>query len=258
MRRRSAKRNESALPPQLLRSAPRDVGLSKAGVAMLLVVGALVVGGCFGALGLYTQAATSERRVALFASDGVSVEAEVTRVQRRGSGEDRRTVVHYRYLVGDRELTGETTVRRQDRDRHSVGSRVEVRYLASEPHSSWMKGYGPRRQPYFPAFGVPVACLLIALGVALLIRRHAELLENGTLAQAVITKVEKKQGQHGTAWRVTYQWRLLSGALRSGGYERSGNEPPSVGSSLPILYDRDEPARQKTYPFGLVKLKSEG
>ena len=129
---------------------------------------------------------------------------------------------------------------------------MDVRYLASEPDSSWMEGYGPRREPYFPAFGVAVVCTLIGLGAALLIRRQADLLENGRLAQAVVTKVEKKQGEHGTVWHVTYQWRLLSGAVRSGGYEHSTKEPPAIGTSLPVLYDRDEPGRLKTYPFELV------
>lgn len=257
MRRRSAKPNSSVLPRQLLRSAPRDVGLSNAGIVTLVAITALVVAGCFGAREVYARAAASERRVALFASEAVRVGAEVTRVQRRGDGEDRRSVIHYRYLAADRELTGTTTVRRQDRDRHPVGSRVDIRYLASEPNSSWMEGYGPRRQSSWPALVLLGACALAVLGAALLIRRQADLLANGRLAQAAVTKVEKKQGEHGTVWRVTYQWRMLSGAIRSAGYDHASKQPPAVGTSIPLLYDPDSPRRQRIYPFGLVKLKAE-
>jgi hypothetical protein len=241
-----------------LRSAPRHVGLSNAGVAIAVVVTALFVAGCFGAIKLYERAAVSERRVARFASEAIPTGAEVIRVQRRGGGEDRRSIIHYRYLAGDRELTGSTTVRRQDRDRHPVGSRVDIRYLPSEPDSSWMDGYGPRRQPYWPVLAVLAACSLTVLGLGFLIRRQADLLANGRLAHATVTKVEKKQGEEGTVWRVAYQWRLLSGAPRSAGYDHPGKKPPVVGTTLPVLYDRDDPARQKTYPFGLVKLKVEG
>lgn len=244
------------LPPQLLRATPRSVRLSNAGIATVVALAALVVAVGFGARAVYSHAAASSHEVVRFASEAVPASAEVTDVQHRGSRDDRRIVIHYRYLVGSRQLTGTTTMREQDQDRYPVGSRVNIHYLVSEPGSSWMEGFGPRQQPSWPAAILILACALIVLGVVLRIRRQADLLANGRLAQATVTTVEKKRGQHGTTWRVTYQWHMLSGAIRSSRYEASGR-PPIVGTSIPLLYDRDEPVRQRVYPFDLVKLKLE-
>lgn len=118
-----------------------------------------------------------------------------------------------------------------------------------------MEGYGPRREPFWPVALVLGACSLAVFGVARLMFRQADLLANGRLAQATVTKVTKKQGEHGTVWSVTYQWRLLSGAIRTAGYDHAAKQPPAVGASMPLLYDREQPRRQRIYPFGLVKLK---
>ena len=256
MRRRSGIRNSGDLPTQLLRSAPRTVRPSSGGIALLIGITALAIGGCFGAFALYGRAVAAERQAALFASDAVTVAGEVVRVQRRGDGDDRRSVVEYRYLAGSHELAGTATLRGEDHDRHRVGSRVDVHYLRSEPGSSWMADDRPRRQPFWPVVLLPAGCLVAVLGVARLMSRQADLLANGRFAHATVTKVVKKLGEHGTTWRVTYQWQLLSGAVRSAGYDAATKQPPAVGTLIPLLYDRDEPTRKQIYPFTLVKLKT--
>ena len=115
----------------------------------------------------------------------------------------------------------------------------------------------PDREPYWPVVLLPAGCGLAVLVVAGLVSRQADLLANGRFAHATVTKVAKKKGEHNT-WRVTYQWRLLSGAIRSAGYDYPAKQPPAVGASIPLLYDRDQPGRQQVYPFSLVKLKTEG
>lgn len=253
MQRRSAQ-NNPASAAALLRSTPRQVRLNTSGVIMMIVAAALVIGGVWGGMELYRRAKLSERQVALLASEAITTDAEVIRVQRRGGGNDRRSTVHYRYVVGDREHSGATTVRRAERDRYVPGSQIAVRYLSSEPGTSWMEGYAPRRQPIWPAFVVPASCAVSALTIALLIRRQSNLLTHGRPAAAVVTKVEKKRSDKGTYWRVHYEWTLLSGAKRTGHYKHGKKDPPPVGATIPIVYDRDQPARNSRYPLSLVAL----
>jgi Protein of unknown function (DUF3592) len=252
MQRRS-ERSNSALPLPLLQSTPRHVRLNWAGIFALIVSAALIVGGLWGGSEIYRRAALSARRVALFASEGVSTGAQVVRMQqRRGEGNRRTSTVHYRYVVGDQEHGGTTTVRRGDRDRYVAGSQIVVRYLSSEPQTSWMEGYEPRRQPVWPAFVLMAASFLGPLGIVARIRRQSQLLGYGRPALAVITKVEKKRSDKGTYWRVHYEWTLLSGGKRKGHYRHNTKEPPSVGATVPIVYDRDQPSRHGKYPLSLV------
>jgi Protein of unknown function (DUF3592) len=255
MQRRSG-RNSSTLPPPLRESTPRQVRLKGAGISVIIASAALVLGGLWGGSEIYKRAATSARRVALFASEGISTNAQVVRVQqRRGEGNRRTSTVHYRYVVGDREHGGATTVRRTDRDRYVAGSQIVVRYLPSEPQTSWMEGYVPQRQPVWPAFIVAVACLAAAIAIVFPLRRQMHLLEYGRAAAAVVTKVEKKRSDEGTTyWRVHYEWTLMSGAKRHGHYNHGKKQPPPLGTAVPILHDRDHPSRNRRYPLPLVKV----
>jgi hypothetical protein len=253
MQRRSEPSN-STLPRPLLQSTPRQVRPNGCGIFVLIISATLILGGIWGGVEISRRAELSERHVALFASEAITTGAKVVRVQRRGGGNDRRSTVHYRYVVGDREHSGATTVRRADRDRYVPASQIAVRYLSSEPGTSWMEGYAPRRQPIWPAFVVPASCALSALAMMLLVRRQSNLLTYGRPAVAVVTKVEKKRTDKGTVWRVHYEWTLLSGAKRRGRYKHGKKEPPAVGTTIPIVYDRDQPARNSRYPLSLVAL----
>jgi hypothetical protein len=82
------------------------------GIFVLALLAALILGGLWGGTEIYRRANLSERHAALFASEGISTAARVVRVQRRGGGNDRRSTLHYRYVGGDREYAGATTVRR--------------------------------------------------------------------------------------------------------------------------------------------------
>lgn len=254
MQRRDAHDN-SALPPELLRSTPRQVRPSIAGLIVLIVANGLVVAAIVAGPILYSRAISSERRNALFASESVRTTARVVRIQRRGGGNNRRSVVHYRYTVDGGDYTGATTVRRPDRDRYQVGSDVPIRHLATETESSWLEGYGPRREALWPVFVVPAIFVVCGFVLVQLVRRQRQLLEYGRPALGRVTKVEKKRSDKGSFWRVHYEWTLLNGATRAGRYKDTKKQPPAVGMPVTIVYDRDQPLKNAKYPMSLVRLK---
>ena len=111
---------------------------------MLVTAAALVVVGIWGGITLGRQAEIAERHLGLFASERIVTAGDVIQLRKRGGGDDHRITAHYRYLARGRELTGETTLRRDERDRYAVGSPIAVWYLATEPEASWLDGYAPR------------------------------------------------------------------------------------------------------------------
>ena len=141
-------------------------------------------------------------------------------------------------------------------DRYAFGSATTVTYLPSHPGASWLSGSTPSRDRIWPAYVVPVGGFVCTLLMVALIRRQLEILRNGAPAVATVTKVKKGTSDHGTSWRVEYQWRLLSGATRTGRYNHNKRRAPEIGSVIPILYDRDEPKRSRKYPLSLVAVRN--
>jgi len=212
----------------------------------------LVIGGAWGGMEIHNDAKASQQRSDLAESEAASISANVVQVRRRGGGDDRRSVIHYRYVAGGQPHTGATQVRRQDRDRYAVGSDVRVSYLPTEHGVSWMDGYPPRRRPVWPAFAVPLGCMIAAFGIVFAIRRQSHLVTYGRPALALVTKVEKRSSDKSTYWRVHYEWTLLSGGKHQGKYSHGKKNPPAVGTSMPIVYDRDQPTRHSKYPLSMV------
>jgi hypothetical protein len=253
MQRRSAL-DSTGLPPALLKSAPRQVRVNTSGGAMLIAAIALVVVGVWGAIVLGRRAERAERHVGLFASERIVTAGDIVRLRRRGGDDDDRTTAEYRYLARGQELMGSTALRASERDRYVVGSQIAVWYLASEPEASWLDGYAPRPQPSWPATAVPVVCGASALALIQAVRRQLNLLTHGRPVLATVTKVEKKKSDHGTVWRVHYEWTTLSGATRTGKYNHGKKGVPAVGALIPIVYDRDNSFRHSKYPMSLVSL----
>jgi len=248
--------DSSGLPAALLKSTPRDVRVSATGRIMLVTAAALVVLGMWGSIVLGRSANIAGRHVGLFASERILTGGDVIRLQKRGGGNDHSITAHYRYTARGRELSGETRLRRDERERYAVGSPVAVWYLPSEPEMSWLDGYAPRTQASWPATAVPLACGICALVLIQLVRRQWNLLAYGRPAMATVTKVEKKTTDKGTFWMVHFEWTTLSGATRAGKYQHGKKDVPAIGAMIPIVYDRDNSFRHSKYPMMFVTVSA--
>jgi hypothetical protein len=256
MQRRS-ELDSSGVPAALLKSAPRDVRVNGSGRVMLVIAAALALGGMSGSVVLGRRAEIAARHVGLFASERILAAGDVIRLQKRGGDDgDYRITAHYRYTARGRELMGETTLRRSERERYEVGSPVAVWYLPSEPEQSWLDGYAPRAEASWPATVVPIVCGVAALVLIQLVRRQSKLLAYGRPAMATVTKVEKKKTDKGTEWMVHYEWTTLSGATRTGKYQHGKKNLPAIGATIPVVYDRDNSFRHSKYPMTFVTIRS--
>jgi hypothetical protein len=245
------------MPPALLKAAPRDVRVNRSGGVMLIIAAALALGGMWGGFVLGRRAEIAGRHVGLFASERIVSAGDVIRLQKRGGDDgDYRITAHYRYTARGRDLMGQTTLRRSERERYEVGSPVAVWYLPSEPEQSWLDGYNPRAEASWPATAIPTVCGIITLVLIQTVRRQSKLLANGRPVMATVTKVEKKKGEYGTEWMVHYEWTTLSGATRTGKYQHGKKNLPVIGATIPIVYDRDNSFRHSKYPMSFVTIRS--
>jgi hypothetical protein len=217
-----------------------------AALAIALTAGAIVA---FAAL--LKGAMDSRARAAAFASAGRPIDAEILSV-RRGDGSERR--VRYRYDVSGRTFEG--SIRLRARDGLQVGGRLPVVYLPDTPGAHYVQARGIRQVPIWL---VPIMPLGLVSGAmiaahALLVQRR--LVEDGRPAVASVTATKRVRHQHGSFYKVTYEFRAMSGSSRHGSYEvRKG--PPELGTPVVVLYDRERPERNKRYPVSLARVATE-
>ena len=243
---RSAPRPAPALPT----SRPRPVRLTGTGwfvavFGMLLLVGAPVAGFSLHALAVRERAVREA-----IDKEGVRATAVVSGLTRT-RGDKPRFYVVYRYTAGGQSYRGRVNVSRSYWTRLRVGSSFAVRYLPAEPGRSWLRGF----EPGTPFWVGPLMALSMAVAGMLpwfAVRRQWMLLAEGRPAQAQVTVSKKVRHQHGTHYQVSYEFRLMSGATRSGRYD-SQKSPPAGGTTIQVVYNPDRPEHSMPYPLALVR-----
>lgn len=240
-----------AVPDELLGVVPRQVRLTGGGLAVAVMAVAMAAAAVASAILLSIAYDRDGRERQLRARDAVTAQAEIVQVTLE-HGDHPGRIVTYLYEVNGRRYTGRTTLRERDRREVREGGVGPIWYLASRPGTSWMAGYEPDGFPVLLIPVISIALLLGAAGFAWIVRRQWILLSEGRVAQARVTGHEKVQHGEHRALRVSYEFRTLSGATRTGSYEVSKNPPPE-GSFLPIVYHRDNPSRTARYPLQLVR-----
>jgi hypothetical protein len=188
---------------------------------------------------------------ARFASEAVAAEAEVIDMGRPNDGRVRLT---YRYTAGGGEFTSRASIQQRAARQLHLGSLVLVRYLRSEPGKSWFGNSRPSAAPVWFVFLIPPMLVLAAGTLVFVLRRQARLLAEGRAALATVTNTDKRKGRQSTTSRVRYEWRLLSGAMRSRSFDSQDKAPPAAGTAIPIVYDRDNPQHHARYPLSLVRI----
>jgi hypothetical protein len=240
-------------PPGLNRSRPREVRLTAAGKALVVVAVLCFAGAVFAGVAMQRvalrQAAARQRMV----EKGVVVDGEVIRLW-RGSGDSKEPWVAYRFEAGARAYAGQSTISLSRWRALKPGAVLAIRYVPDAPEQNILAG---RRRGAMPLW-LPslVAVALAALGWLCLfaLRKERRLLMEGRPAPAVVLKHTKVHGAHGSTHRsMTYQFPLLNGAIATG-KSATSSKPPAVGSVITVVYDPDRPKRSKPYPMSLVRV----
>jgi hypothetical protein len=247
---RKLQRRAARPAPALPASRPRPVRLTGTGwfvavFGMLLLAGAPVAG-----FWLHTTAVRGRALRKAIDKEGVSVNAVVSELTRT-RGDKPRYYAVYRYSAGGQLYQGRVSVNRSFWTNSRVGSPLAIRYLPADPGRSWLHGY----EPVTSFWAGPVVALCMA-GIGIIpwyaIRRQWMLLAEGRPAQAQVTVSKKVRHQHGSYYQVNYEFRTMSGAMRSGRYD-SRKGPPASGTTIQVVYNPDRPEHSMPYPLALVR-----
>jgi hypothetical protein len=114
------------------------------------------------------------------------------------------------------------------------------------------RGDAPRGVPFWAGPVVAMSLALFAWVPWYALRRQWMLLAEGRPAAANVTRSKKVHSQHGAHYDVYYEFRTMSGAIRSGRYS-SMKGPPPDGATICVVYDPDRPDRSACYPLALVR-----
>lgn len=235
--------------PELPTSRPRPVRLTGTGwfvavCGMLLLGGAPVAG-----FWLHATAVRGRALRETIDQQAVAVTAVVSELTRT-RGKNQRYYVNYKYAAAGQLYEGRASVGRSSWTKLKAGSSLTVRYLPSEPGRSWLRGYEPVAFWVGPVVALSMALIGIFPWYAL--RRQWMLLAEGRPAQAQVTVLKKVRHQHGSYYRVSYEFRTMSGAMRSGRYD-SHKGPPASGTTIQVVYNPDRPEHSMPYPLALVR-----
>lgn len=240
------------VPPELLRSTPREVVLSAGGKTLVVLALVLLIGGIAGGVWLYTLAAEAMAQADRRAREGVAATAEIVSI-RRTRGDNPRAILGYRFEVEGREYHGYGSMRARAARDLKEGSTVQVAYIASQPAENWLAGHAPEGVPLPVVPLLPLATSAAAALIGWSIRRQRQLLEDGRPALArVISKKRMVKGQH-SSQRVEVEFTDLGGSHRTARFDVT-SKPPEPGAVVTILYDREQPRRVARYPMSLVRV----
>jgi len=242
-------------PDRLDRSRPREVSLTRSGIASLVLSVALAAGSLWAGIGLGLVAVRQAEEARLLREQSVVTEGLVTRLW-RSRGDDRQPWLAYRFFSSGRALNQEARVSLSIWRNLQVGSSIPVYYVPAQPDLNSAFSSGRRAMPVWVPF-------LVALGLAtgsvlgrLPVRRQRALLADGRVAPALVIshgKMVRDSHRKELGFRYRYQFPLLSGAVARG---QAGpiKIPPAIGSVIPILYDPESPKQNSPYPLTLVRL----
>jgi hypothetical protein len=244
-----------SLPAELERSSPREVGLTAGGRSLVVLAWLLAVGAVAAGAALYIEALRQSNEASDFDRRGVTATAVVDRVWRK-SGDGKPGNAAFHFDAGGARIDGESRMQQSAWKELRAGSTLRVRYLPENPRAFVVDGRRRNRLPFTVAYVVSSLLAAGSLLCAAVVRRQRTLLSEGRAARAVVTTVTKNQGSHGEAHRaMTYTFPVLAGSTATG--KAGTGKDTQIGTSIFVVYDPENPAHNRPYPFSLVTLDRE-
>lgn len=254
--RTQAVSDTTQIPPELLRSVPRDCTLTGMGKFARGAAVALVFGAVASSVGVYVSAKRTSALKREMAANGRVVAGVVVKTYRTGS-DDKQDVFVYQFSFDDKTRTGRAKIGLRASPHYPAGSNILVRYLPGRPEVNWMDGHPPGGVPLFliPVFGG--ALLAGSYAIYLSLRCQKGLVTEGRAALARVKKVERvRHGEH-KQQRAHIEFALLSGG-RQEAHIDFGKNAPQANATIVIVYDSENPRRVLRYPPSLVRVAKPG
>lgn len=245
-----------SLPAELTRSAPRDVALTTGGLALTLVGYLLVLGALVAGVALHLEAQRQSSAALDFERRSVTTTAVVDRLWRK-SGDGKPAFAAFHFDANGVRVNAESRMQPSAWRDLRAGSALPVRYLPDNPRR--FAAAGQRRNGRLPFALAYVASFILAAAALLClatVRWQRFLLCEGRSASAIVTAVRKTKGSSGETHReMNYEFRVLAGTVATG--KAAATKLAAAGDRINVVYDPEQPKRNRPYPFSLVTLNRE-
>jgi hypothetical protein len=242
-------RRDWKAPAELTLSTPREVKLTGSGIFLAIMSALMFLGAIAAQVFLSRQAASQAEQTRELRAGGVVVKATVTR-HWRTSGKDSERRIAYEFQYEGSIYRSSVKAPKSIWARLDVGSPIDVRFLPGRPERNHPADWEKSDMPFWlpPALAV----LLVALGVlfAFVVRRQIRLLSEGRAAPAMV--IGYRNSQHGQK-ALKYEFPLVEGGVGKGSGHPT-RKPVAVGSTITVIYDRDNPKRNSPYPMEMVRV----
>ena len=239
-------------PRELLHSPPRHVVLSGGGVALAVLGVILVLGAIASAVFLGRESSLQGENYRLLQQEGRETDARIVR-RWWTKGENKRLRVKYEFDVEGRSYVKEVKVPKARANTVAEDGAIRIHFVPSNPAINHPAAWNWRPMPSWLAILAGLGLLILAACIAMGLRRQMELLSEGRVAPAVVTKIIKEQHQHGSSTIIHYEFPLLSGSIAKG-KSACTRKGVAVGSVLCAVYDPNNTRRSSLYPLSLVKV----
>jgi len=244
-----------SLPPELERSAPRDVGLTAGGRALIALAWLLATAAVVAGLALHIEARRQADTSSDFDRRSVTANAVVDRLWRK-TGDGKPAYAAFHFEANGTRIDSESRMQLSAWRELRTGSTIAVRYLPESPRQFRLAGQRRSGLPFAVPYVVSSILAAIALLCWLAVGWQRRLLSEGRSARAVVTKVTNSKGSHGETNRaMVYEFRVLAGTIATG--KATAPKGTEVGAAISVVYDPERPARNRPYPFSLVTLNRE-
>ncbi len=236
-------------PAELATPGPREVEITAGGITLLVLSGLLVLGGIAAGFFLWNDATGRAAFQQRLAGEGVTAQAVVTRLY-RGRGDSSDRFVTYQFEFDGAIYRSNSKVPRRIWNTLKEGQSLTVRFVPADPARSRPVDWSTAGPPAWVAL-IPASGLIALAGLFIWsVRRAHRLLSEGRAAPGIVVRHSKaKQGQY-----LHYEFPLLNGSMGSGKSDPERNPAP-VGDAICIIYDRDNPKRNTTYPMQLFRVR---
>ncbi len=236
-------------PRELQRARPREVRLTFGGKTLVGLAIALLLGGIFGGLALYTKASRDRLERTRLLESGIDAEAWIIRRWTAGS-DPVRYWAEYSYQVNNQTYTGRLPMRRDTWLKLENAETLNIKYLPQNPQSHMVRGLEPKLLPPWVSILVAGVLFFVAWLVTRILALQRRLLAEGRPAPGIVTEVARTR--NGKV--AHYAFMAMSGKVINGKL-RPRKNPPAVGTVLSVIYEPDHETHNSTFPLPLVKTR---
>jgi hypothetical protein len=234
---------EQWTPPAALSGAlPRETRLTGPGKLQAILAAGVILAGIPLYVSMHKEIADQEARNRALRESGARVTAEIRQLWHQGRSSI--PMMAYAFTVQGVTFQNDCEVPNRRWDHIRKAGMIPVVYLPKDPRVNHPADWEETPTAGFIEIGLPAALWACGLFLGWNLWKRSWLLAKGIAAPGVVIRCYRVKG----GYTVVYQFRTADGAIAAG--RGSSGRELAKGAVICVLYAREKPSRNLSYPFG--------